>query len=134
MGSSLVNSTPLNILEKVAIFTESRHEVLAGNVANLDTPGYKARDLSLENFQEKLRAVIDAQQSPISPGMGRPSAERAMDEVDAAMKAITRHDGGNVAMEQQVAEITKNQFMHNLAISILSTQYRMLETAISERV
>ena len=33
-------------------FTEARHSVLAGNVANLDTPGYKTRDLSVETFQK----------------------------------------------------------------------------------
>ena len=134
MDSSFVNSTPMNILEKVVAFTESRHQVLAGNIANLDTPGYQVRDLSLENFQEKLRAALEARELPASPGVVRLDAEVAMQEVDEAMKHITFHDGSNVGMEQQVAAITKNQFMHSLAVQILNSQYRMLETAISERV
>ena len=39
------------VLEQVVNFTEARHGVLAGNIANLDTPGYKTRDLSPELFQ-----------------------------------------------------------------------------------
>jgi flagellar basal-body rod protein FlgB len=37
-------------------------------------------------------------------------------------------------MEQQVNEIIKNQQQHNLAISIMSAQFRMLRAAITERV
>ena len=40
------------VLEQVVNFTEARHGVLAGNIANLDTPGYKTRDLSPALFQE----------------------------------------------------------------------------------
>ena len=125
---------PISILEQVVAFTEARHEVLAGNIANLDTPGYQVRDLSVENFQEKLRAAIEAQKMPRSENEMAHPADTAMQEVSDSMKHITFHDGSNVGVEQQVAEITKNQFMHNLAISILGSQYRMLESAISERV
>jgi flagellar basal-body rod protein FlgB len=51
-----------------------------------------------------------------------------------SLKSILYHDDSNVGMEQQVLEISKNHFMHNLAISIMSSQFRMLESAISERV
>ena len=54
MISSLFQGTSIPVLEQVVRFTEARHGVLAGNVANLDTPGYTTRDLSVDLFQEKL--------------------------------------------------------------------------------
>lgn len=45
---------------------------------------------------------------------------------------ILFHDGSDVGMEQQVLEISKNQYLHNMAITIMGTQFRMLQTAISE--
>ena len=48
---ALFQSTTIPALEQVVNFTEARHNVLAGNIANVDTPGYKARDLSVEDFQ-----------------------------------------------------------------------------------
>ena len=54
MLSSMFQSSTLPVLEQVVNFTEARHGVLAGNIANLDTPGYKTRDLSPELFQERL--------------------------------------------------------------------------------
>jgi flagellar basal-body rod protein FlgB len=44
------------------------------------------------------------------------------------------HDGGSVGMEQQVLEVAKNQNLHNLAVSILTHQFSLLQAAVSERV
>ena len=49
-------------------------------------------------------------------------------------KSILRHDGVDVSMENQVNEMVKNQQQHNLAVSIMSNQFRLLRAAISERV
>ena len=57
-----------------------------------------------------------------------------MSEVRESIKSILYHDGSDVGIEQQITEMAKNQAMHNLAISVLSSQFRMLQTAISERV
>ena len=51
-----------------------------------------------------------------------------------SMQSVLHHDQSNVGLEQQVTEIAKNQYMHNLAISLMRNQFRMLETAVSERV
>ena len=37
-------------------------------------------------------------------------------------------------MEQQAAEVAKNQYLHNLTVSIMTNQFRLLQAAISERV
>jgi flagellar basal-body rod protein FlgB len=148
MLSSLFQSSTIPVLEQVVKFTEARHGVLAGNVANLDTPGYKSRDLSPALFQERLQAAIAARHDPPqvyerqSPGSLTFSetsrqAERGLEafrEVEDSMKSILRHDEGDVSMEQQIKEIVKNQQQHNLAISIMSAQFRLLKAAITERV
>lgn len=49
------------------MFTERRHELLASNIANLDTPDYRARDLSVDRFQNALADSIENTKRP-SPG------------------------------------------------------------------
>ena len=49
-------------------------------------------------------------------------------------KTITYHDKSNVGIEHQVTEMVKNQMQHNMALSIMASQMRLLETAISERL
>ncbi|HEX6961110.1 MAG TPA: flagellar basal body protein, partial [Lacipirellula sp.] len=62
MVPSMFSSGSLPLLEQVVNFTEARHGVLAGNIANLDTPGYRARDLSPEEFQERLKDAVEDRQ------------------------------------------------------------------------
>ena len=57
-----------------------------------------------------------------------------MREVRDALKSIQFLDGSDVGIEQQVTEVAKNQFLHNLSVSIMSSQFRLLQTAISERL
>jgi flagellar basal-body rod protein FlgB len=58
----------------------------------------------------------------------------AFDKVKDSMRSILRHDGDDVGMEQEINEIVKNQQQHNLAINIMSAQFRLLRAAITERV
>jgi flagellar basal-body rod protein FlgB len=148
MLSSIFQSSTIPVLEQVVNFTEARHGVLAGNVANLDTPGYKTRDLSPVQFQEKLKEAIEVRNQPVVPydsrsfgltstaGVRKHEADQAaaFDKVKDSMKSILRHDGDDVSMEQQINEIVKNQQQHNLAINVMSAQFRLLRAAITERV
>jgi flagellar basal-body rod protein FlgB len=134
--SALFESTTIPVLEQVANFTQSRHQVLAGNIANWDVPGYRTRDLSPEVFAERLKRAIAArahEQRYASPlavrGAGDP-----LTRVRGDLAGMLRHDDGDVGIEHQVTEIAKNQMQHHLALSVMISQFRLLQTAISERV
>ena len=143
MYSGLFQSTTIPMLQEAVNFAQTRHPVLAGNLANMDTPGYQARDLSVEDFQQKLKAAVDEKRrpresllsEPWSPGgLGVGRSKSPMAEVSENPKTITRHDKGEIRLEHEVTEITKNQMQHNLALTLLVNQFRLLQTAISERV
>lgn len=137
MENGIFKSSTIPILQQVISFAQDRHNVLAGNVANMDTPGYRVRDLSIESFQQRLKDAIAARRErnqPLSPGMMASRRGDALSNVSDSMRSILFHDGSDVGMEQQVLEISKNHFMHNLAISLMNSQFQMLQTAISERV
>ena len=136
MISGIFDSTTIPALQEAMQFAQARHEVLAGNIANLDTPGYRVRDLSPEVFQERLKEAIEARETrnePWSPGSTSTPGD-PLNRVSESMRSILYHDDSNVGIEQQVTEMTKNQFLHNVAISVMSSQFRLLQTAISERV
>ena len=136
MLSSLFESSTIPVLEQVVNFSQARHEVLASNVANMDTPGYRVRDLSQEQFQNKLKEAIDSRErgETGSTAFESSSAGQAkLSQVSDSIPGIMYHDDSNDSLEQQVAEISKNQMQHSLALSIMTSQFRLLQTAISER-
>jgi flagellar basal-body rod protein FlgB len=116
MVGSLFSSTTIPVLEKVVGFTEARHNVLAGNIANIDTPGYRAQDLSPVKFQNQLKEAIETRREQAaepaeSPGMPGSAIEHAdpFASLHDNMKSLLFHDDSDNDLERQVTELTKNQ-------------------------
>jgi flagellar basal-body rod protein FlgB len=143
MLNDLFANTTIPVLEQVVNFSQARHNVLAGNVANMDTPGHRVRDLSVETFQARLKDAVEAkhagptphsQSQSLSEAAYKPSVDQAMEDVKESMKSILYHDDSNDGLDQQVAEILKNQTQHNTALAVMRSQFSLLQAAISERV
>jgi flagellar basal-body rod protein FlgB len=138
MLPGLFASTNIPILQQVLNFAQARHGVLAGNIANINTPGYRTRDLSVEVFQQRLREAIDQSEKldsqPLSAGTIPTDPQDPIRHVSESLTNLLYHDDTNIDLEQQVAEINKNQFLHGLALTVMTNQMQLLQTAISERV
>lgn len=132
----MFDQTTIPVLEQVVQFAQSRHSILAGNIANIDTPGYRVRDLSPERFEAALRDAIHSRDQAGSPSsLGSVSAgQRRLEEVSQDLEGMLFHDDSTGSLEHQVSEIAKNQLRHNLALAIMGNQFRLLQAAISERV
>ena len=135
---ALFNGTTIPVLEQVSYFGEARQAILAGNIANYDTPTYQARDMDVGSFKKKLAQAIERKHRPPGPfgpeyplKNGSRSAFGGDWPVD---NPILYHDLNNVGMEFQVTEMAKNNIEFNTAISIMKHQMTLLQTAISERV
>ena len=123
-------STPL--LEQMVRFTAARHELIAADVVNISTPGYKQKDLDLGVFQHMLAEHAerrDDQRSGKRGFFGYRSGGRG-----AAPRACCFHDGANRSMEQLMSDQAKNALMHNVAIELLRQQFQTLQMALRERV
>ena len=125
MLNEMFSSSTIPVLEQWVNFAQSRHNILATNVANIDVP---------EQFQEKLQDAIEtkADDGSLSPTGSRIGVD-PFGKVKRELNGILYHDQSNVGLEQQVAEITKNHLQHNLALSLLNSQFRVLQSAVSER-
>lgn len=145
MLQPILNSNTLPLLEKVAAFAERRHEVLAGNIANIDTPGYKTRDLPVDAFQNALKESLrqlTRSQSPGATGLPRGATNTSLSElfpadlfraVESASKNITFQDGANRSVEHEVMELTKNSMLQSFVIELMTAQMNLLQSVISER-
>jgi flagellar basal-body rod protein FlgB len=101
--------------------------VIADNIANVDTPGYQQKDLSVETFQSMLQEKVEQQESA-SPGSVR--FDDIESEVENPTAGILSHDGNNRSMEQMMTDNAKNALMHNLVVELLRQQYQTLNEAL----
>lgn len=133
MLNRAIQASTIPILEQVVKFAQARHGVLAGNLANIDTPGYHTRDLSTTQFQARLRRAIedrDQQQSPIS--QVPMSVNDPFAQATTTLDGMLYHDQNNRSLEQEISAVAANQMQHNLALSIMTNQFQLLQSAISE--
>lgn len=107
--------------------TAARHEALADNIANIDTPGFTRTDVE---FEEALAAAIRAaRRAP------RDSAEAMLSRSLRPRRdhsAPARADGNNVDVDREMAALARNALSHRAASQVLAARIRMLRTAIRE--
>ena len=99
-----------------------RHQVLAQNVANVNTPGYRRLDVS---FADALRRQLGGQTIPGQTV--RPA------EVIASAGGPERADGNNVDIDVEVGRLSKNALLHGAYIQILANKIAMMRSAITGR-
>ena len=140
----LLNRGSMPVLQQVMAFTQERHTVLANNVSNLDTVGYKMQDLPVAEFFEALdEAIADRDRG----GAGRPLRMRSTSNlhwdqvgrlqarpVEIKNNNILFHDDNNRFVEKQMSAMAKNALLHNVSAELLRGQYEMLRTALRERL
>ena len=127
----LLNQGNAPLLEQMLKFTAARHNLIAENVVNASTPGYRQKDLSLGKFQSMLRDRVRERQSA-APGSIAFSDIEA--EIETPTRGILFHDGNNRSMEQLMSASAKNALMHNLVVELLRKQFQALEMALKERI
>lgn len=129
--SRMLNQDSQPVLEQLLQFTAARHKVLAENIANIDTPNYRQKDLSVERFQQMMQERLEKRESAPAESV---SFDDVQGELTNPNDGILFHDGNNRSAEQLMSEFAKNALMHNMAVEMLRKQYSMMEMALKERV
>ncbi|MBY0512222.1 MAG: flagellar basal body rod protein FlgB [Rhodospirillaceae bacterium] len=111
-----------------------RARVLAQNVANADTPGYKARDLDKFTFKDALQAV-----APVSVARTNPQhlkgtiPEQSRFVVRESLKTSEESpDGNNVVLEEQMQKISDAKGAYSTAVTLMAAEDRLMKIAIGK--
>ncbi len=108
-----------------------RHRVLANNIANANTPGFKKSEVS---FASELAAYLDRQ--PRERGVallaGGADREEFRPRVYRVLATSQRVDGNNVDIEEEMAKLAENTLLYEAAVRQLSAKLNYLRLAITE--
>ena len=132
MNHDLIINTDFSRIERTLDVLSRRQEVLAANVANVDTPGYKAVDLG---FDRVLDGELGKPFPLVRTSPGHFEAvlpESSEPEVVPVEGLEVRADGNNVQLERELLEMTMNRLRFDMAIRWAQGRIRALRTAINE--
>ena len=98
-------------LERYMDLLSSRQKLVASNIANADTPGYKTQDI---DFQFEFMSLVKGQQPEIIEAQGLKE----------------KPDGNNVNIDREARLLAENQMRFNLAATLVRGQLKAVQSAI----
>ncbi len=137
MLGRVFQETGLDALAKAMSLREKAHEYIAANIANVDTPGYKAKHLDFEReLQEALGYNKEYHIKLMRTNPKHlPEREFGLDAVKGKVlidEAPLRNDGNSVDIDKEMAMLAENQLLHDTYAQGISSTLSMLKYAISE--
>ena len=110
------------LLEKMLDVSSIKHKVIANNIANVNTPGYKKMEVS---FADQLEKAVN---------------ESSVNKFDTLQPKIViskedtndtvRNDGNNVDMDKEVSSLVKNTLSYSIYTQLLAKKYEGIKSAI----
>jgi flagellar basal-body rod protein FlgB len=98
-------------LEQYMNLVSMRQKLVASNIANADTPGYKTQDL---DFQASFRSAMDG-------GTAQPTAVSGLP---------TKNDGNNVDLDREARLLAENALRFSVASSLMKSSLTQVKEAI----
>ncbi|MBP1754897.1 MAG: hypothetical protein H6Q59_1295 [Firmicutes bacterium] len=128
IGSNAFNY--INLIDKAADASWKRNEVIANNIANVDTPGYKRKDVQ---FQTYLQSAL----------LGDNSLDRRVADIDLGSLDATvytdnsnlsyRLDGNNVDIDTESSNLAENQIRYYSLMDSMTQEFSRLKTVLTAR-
>ena len=108
----------LQMLQGYLQVTQNRQQVVAANMANVDTPGYRTKDI---DFQGELARAMQGQ-----------PADQTEPFVHEVTGLVTRPDGNNVSIDRESLLLSEVQLQFGIAEQLLKSDFKTLQMAITE--
>jgi flagellar basal-body rod protein FlgB len=121
--SSMIDSPLIEALSRYLDVTAARHKLIAANLANVDTPGYRAQDL---DFRAELARADPA-------GGGAESLRYAANPpVSRPVRGLLmRPDGNNVSVERESLLLAETQMKFSFGVQLLKDEFKGVSQAIN---
>ncbi|MBW2642253.1 MAG: flagellar basal body rod protein FlgB [Deltaproteobacteria bacterium] len=131
MPDKLSFSKIFNDLDNAISVTQNRNAVIAGNISNIDTPGYRPKDI---NFKEALAQALESDNAmnltKTNPGhidmKMNPQGIEAFEEKG-------EWNGYNwVSIDKEMTKLTENNLMYREAVEVLLRKIALIKEVIRE--
>jgi len=122
---SMIETALTEALSRFLDVDVARYKLITTNLANIDTPGYRTRDL---DFRAELRRA-SAEASGLEGG--DPASASFSPVAHTIRGLIERPDGNNVSVERESLLLAETQMKFNLGVQLLKDHFHLISLAIN---
>ncbi|MBE5941110.1 MAG: flagellar basal body rod protein FlgB [Lachnospiraceae bacterium] len=120
----------INVLDKAADAANLRGEIIANNLANVDTPNYKRKDVSFENYLEQALIggeILDERIADVNTHLSDFGGITYTDNSSLSY----RLDGNNVDVDTENVYMAENQIRYNALVEQIGQEFARYKTVLS---
>lgn len=115
----MITTTPLmQLLQGYLKVTSDRQQLIASNIANVDTPGYRTKDI---DFQSAMKLAMDGASDGRMQG-----ASLTVDDLPE------QPDGNNVNIDRESMLLSQTQLQYQMGVQLIKDEFHRLLTAIKD--
>lgn len=123
----LFSSTFTN-LEKSLDYSMLRHKTIVNNIANVDTPNYKTKDVT-RTFSDELNRSLQAFKNDVKH-IDFSTTASSEPTIKQRSSTFTNNNGNNVDIDQEMVEFAENQIYYYNMIDRIGGKFNSLTTVI----
>ena len=121
----------INVLTKAADASWTRNEIITNNLANVDTPGYKRKDVSFQNYL--LQELTSGDSTSLRTRINDVEVGNLNATVYTDFSELSyRLDGNNVDIDTENVEFASNQLYYQTVLDTINHQFSMLKAAMQK--
>lgn len=125
---SFLSSNSDLMMEKAMNFLWTKQAAILDNIANAETPNYKAKTVT---FEENLKEKLEKAQNASSPKRAVRNVLETAEFTVTEQQEVTRMDDNGVNVTEQSAEMIRNAYQLQYVMSAINSDLSRLRTAIS---
>jgi flagellar basal-body rod protein FlgB len=110
-----LNDVTMTALQSMLRGLSARQQAIADNMANLETPGYTAKQVQ---FEDSLRSALESGDGSVAP-------------VTVASTDPALPNGNNVSLEKETLSMQDTSLRYEMAIQAMTAKFQLLRTSIS---
>ncbi|MCL6587445.1 MAG: flagellar basal body rod protein FlgB [Anoxybacillus sp.] len=121
-------SRTFTMLEQGLDYASLKQKVIANNIANVDTPNYKAKDVRFKTALEQAMAPLEAYRTDPRHFSFKGSPSNFL--VTTRSDVVYNHNGNSVDIDKEMSDLAENQIYYNALVERLNGQFNTLKTVI----
>jgi flagellar basal-body rod protein FlgB len=123
--------SPINFYEQVLSLRAQRQQLLASNIANADTPNYKAVDIDFNSAMQAALQQVNPAELNLTRSNHLPNTG-TIGTADIKERASKQNslDGNTVDMDIERAQFTENALQYEAAITLINNHFKNIASVI----
>ena len=122
----------IDVLNSATNSSWLRNEVISSNIANVDTPNYKRKDVSFATYLNSALGGTDNTTSTLTQRVKNVDLSNVNSNVYTDNANLSyRSDGNNVDIETENVELASNQIMYNALIDSMSNEFSRMKSVLT---